>query len=304
MLKDRESLNSSSSVSTMFQSQLARRHWDLADSFTLVVLFVGLIGNTLTLFIVNSRNMKRCISPTSQTTLFITNIALSDILQLLLKLAWILTRVNRIPIYNGCLILLILSHTAMFTNAWLIVVTSAERALAIRSPFSVARTFNRLVSKLLIGLIWTSCTFYTTVSCVYCQEYNTQEPSLCQTKKSQRCIMYYNFIYSWSRPLLGALLPFILISLFNLSIIVELKKRSSRMMESGSKKNSTSSISTRNRLDEQDARHSLKLSFRNGKNRVKKKSSSDPDATEQLDTPNRLMRLSHRKFKERQITTM
>ena len=105
------------------------RPWDFGEYSLLVLLIVGTFGNSLCILVMTSRRMRA-----SNASLFITCLAISDIVVLWTKFMSNMVKVYKVPVFNGCWLMLIVPQAATFISVWLIVVTSAERTVAVLKP--------------------------------------------------------------------------------------------------------------------------------------------------------------------------
>lgn len=196
------------------------RPWDYADVALLLLLVFGLVGNALTIVIMNSRRMRR-----SNAALFIICMAFSDILLLVLKFTSNMIKIYRLPIYNACIYIQVLSQASSFMSAWLVVITSAERAVAVITPFRVAHIFSKKHCQyIMIGLLAFFISLSSTIT--FCIEYKPSQPYYCQIKGEfeGKCFVYYNYIFPWLRSSLFSWIPSVLIIGLNVTIILELYK--------------------------------------------------------------------------------
>uniref|UniRef100_A0A915D2A4 G-protein coupled receptors family 1 profile domain-containing protein n=1 Tax=Ditylenchus dipsaci TaxID=166011 RepID=A0A915D2A4_9BILA len=121
-----------------------------------IQLIVGLIGNTLNLVVLLNRRMR------TKTNILLAMVALADILFLLFMLPHTLMYHNKL-MKIGCLKRFIVYgnnhitgvvNTCSFASAWLIVVVSIERMMAILFPLRSRTIWTWRNSKIIIASIW------------------------------------------------------------------------------------------------------------------------------------------------------
>jgi hypothetical protein len=200
----------------------APRSWDFGEVTLLALLIFGCIGNTLTIIVINKKRMRN-----TNASLFVTCMALSDIVLLVLKFTANMIKIYRIPIYDLCIFIQIIPQAASFISVWLVIITSAERAAAVLFPFKVMLIFSRFRCKLIIAcMLIVFCLL--SASIIFCLQYSPTQPYYCLIKGTLEgnCFFYYTYIFPWIKSAFGCWLPSLFGIILNLIIISALYRAS------------------------------------------------------------------------------
>lgn len=197
-------------------SSLRHRSWEFWDSSLLFLLVFGLIGNLLSIAVMNRIRIRNTTAP-----LFVTSMAISDCLFLSIKFLSMIVKLHRINVYSACILIHhILPQTTLFVSVWLIILTTLERAVAVLLPFRVAIIFSQKRCKLFIGLI---CLIFIMLSSSIapCLDYSADFPSLCRIKGDQSgtCYYFYSYVFPWIKVVIGVWIPSVLGILLNMLIV-------------------------------------------------------------------------------------
>ncbi|KAL8559280.1 hypothetical protein ACOMHN_059971 [Nucella lapillus] len=185
-----------------------------------VISAVGLPGNFLSL--VTILRMK----PYSQPSLYVALLALTDNLCLVCKLLFIeLTRYDIDLTDFGCQFLYFIGHmTSIYAN-WLLVMMTVERFLAIWFPLKVSSWCTRRRSVVGVCLMllatMTLCSAYFVMTG---QDYH-EGNYYCTVYEEYQDMM--NFVWYWVDGLMFALVPCILLTIFNTLIVVGIRRANS-----------------------------------------------------------------------------
>lgn len=193
-----------SSSSSSLSSNLNHRSWDFWDLSLLFLLVFGLIGNLLSISVMNRIRMRFTNAP-----LFVTALALSDCLFLSTKFLSSVVKLHRVSVYWTCILIHhVLPQTTLFVSVWLVILTTLERAVAVLAPLQVAILFSPARCKLFILLI---CVFFFVLSnaTTPCLVYANELPSLCRIRGDQTgaCYRFYAYVFPWIKATLGAWIP-------------------------------------------------------------------------------------------------
>ena len=153
------------------------RPWDFWDISLLFLVIFGLIGNILSIIVMNRIRIRN-----TNANLFVTSMAITDCLFLSIKFFSNIVKLYRIPIFTACIAIHhVLPHTILFVSVWLVILTALERAVAVHYPLRVARLFSP-----------NRCKFFITIMCVVfflvsntttpCLDYHKNMTSLCMIK--------------------------------------------------------------------------------------------------------------------------
>lgn len=291
---------------------LQYRRWDYTDyAFTVIVAF-GLLGNSLTILIMNSKRMCRNYSNSATTaSIFITSMAISDMALLLIKLVYILIRIYRIETFHGCLILTIVKQTSTIFNVWIIVTTCAERALAVLRPFYVGHVFSRTNSKIILASLFAFIFTLTSSLCISCMEYKSDGLFSCGVKNTEQCNIAYNYIFAWTRSILSSWLPSILIIVLNTATVCKLRRKSSSIRRRRPIKKRKENLDHEDRAIYAELKRSVDQNVQiathilgSGSQYTSQNQELKVSATKTTPTSDELLKFQSNSYKERQITIM
>ena len=229
------------------------RPWDFGEITLLMLLIFGSVGNILTILVMRGKRMRN-----TNAVLFITCMAVSDILLLLLKFTANMIKIYRVPIYDLCILIQVIPQAATFISVWLIIITSAERAAAVLVPLKVAFIFSRARCKLIIGMMILAFLVLSS-SLSICINHSPNQPYYCQIRgnKNGKCFYYYTYVFPWIKSAFGSWLPSLLGISLNLVIIFELYKASN------ARKIISSSYRSSLRTNKEARKNSVKSNFTN-----------------------------------------
>ena len=276
------------------------RPWDFGEITLLILLIFGTVGNTMSVFVLQSKRLK-----TSNAALFLTCVAISDILFLLFKFIANMMKLYRISIFDFCVFMQVIPQAALFISVWLIIIISAERAIAVIKPLKVKLIFSRTRSKIIILFV---VVFFLLLSSsiILCVTHSPSQPYFCQIKGQPNgaCFVYYKLIFPVIKSVFGCFLPIVIGITLN-SVIIKTLREASNKRETFGYSYSTSSLRNTNRnssVVEFSKRKSITLDSR-------KKSSLKPDDSNPFKKENSSLSLSVRKMsfnynysKEKKIT--
>ena len=184
--------------------------------FLPVIVFIGLIGNSLS-FLIMLKPHNRRISCCN----YIAGLAVSDNLMLLNALDyWTISLKNRPLFYIECNIMSYLFGANSFVSMLLIFAMTVDRFLAIRFPFkarelcSAYRAKVAMVTIIVVSLLYT-LPYYFTAQLIMevrtCVAVNTTD--------------IYSTIYNWVNIFLGSIVPFFGLLTMNAVIIATVRRR-------------------------------------------------------------------------------
>lgn len=213
-------LKANSSTTSINQTNSAAslnyRPWDFGEASLLFLLIFGTLTNTLSIIIINRKHMR-----TSTASLFITFMAIFDILFLLIKFTSNMVKLYRMPIYSACIFVHgLLPDITMFMSVWLIILTSLERYVAVTNPFKVHAIFSQSRSLLIIGAM---ATFFFLLSATksVCMQSDVLRPQFCKVRGQPNgtFFYYYNYVFPWMSSSIGSWLPSLLGLGLNVAIV-------------------------------------------------------------------------------------
>jgi hypothetical protein len=261
------------------------RQWDFWDYGLLFLLILGLIGNSLTILVMRSKRMRH-----SNAVKFITVMAISDIILLLIKFIANIQKLYKLPVYNFCLLIQAVPQAAAFISVWLIILTTIERMIAVTRPLKVTQIFSSKRCKIIISLMIIAFSLLSS-TLMLCIHYSPQMPYYCRIRGTieGNCFIYYNYIFPWFRLLLGSLIPSIICITLNIIIITFLYRALIN------RKNITTS--NKQQQHQQQEEESTEMITTRTNTRLRRFSSSHPQQQQQ-------QQQSTMPSKERQITIM
>ena len=218
------------------------RPWDFGEITLLILLIFGTVGNTMSVFVLQSKRLK-----TSNAALFLTCVAISDILFLLFKFIANMMKLYRISIFDFCVFMQVIPQAALFISVWLIIIISAERAIAVIKPLKVKLIFSRTRSKIIILFV---VVFFLLLSSsiILCVTHSPAQPYFCQIKGQPNgaCFVYYKLVFPVIKSVFGCFLPIIIGITLN-SVIIKTLREASNKRETFGYSYSTSSLRNTNR---------------------------------------------------------
>ena len=211
-----------SSPTTATTTTTTYRPWDFGEIGLLIMLIFGTVGNCLSISVMRNKRMRN-----TNAALFVTCMATSDTILLLAKFIGNMIKLYRVSIYNLCILIQVVPQAASFISVWLIIITSAERMIAVLRPLKVGIIFSKKRCQSII-ILMILFFFALSSSLSICISYSIQQPYYCQIKGSQNgtCFQYYTYVFPWIKSSLGSWMPSILGICFNLVIICELYRAS------------------------------------------------------------------------------
>ncbi|XP_076082812.1 cysteinyl leukotriene receptor 2-like [Mytilus galloprovincialis] len=200
--------------------------------FTPVILLVGIIGNSLSLNVFISRNM-RCLSAST----YLATLSTSDLLVLIFYVAveWLRrglaylvpdAKLYFLDINGVCQIQLYLSYVSRFLSAWIIVAFTVERYIGVCHPLHrryicSSKSTKQIVSSILIVAI-VIVIYKPILSGVYKSSVGT--PYCTGSKEHDFAAFVLDSIFA----ILITLVPFIVITVLNILIMRKLFTRNKR----------------------------------------------------------------------------
>ena len=217
--------------------KLTPRPWDFGEITLLILLIFGTTGNILTIMVMRKKRLRN-----TNASLFVICIAICDILLLFLKFLSNMIKMYRVAIYDSCILINVIPQAASFISIWLIIILSAERTVAVISPFKVQSIFSKVRCK---ATILFTCFIFMGLSSTMslCIRHSKCKPHYCEIKGIQNglCFNYYNYVFPWFKSIFGSWIPSLVGITLNLIIIKELYKaahsRKSIISQSSFKRN-------------------------------------------------------------------
>lgn len=200
------------------QERTQLRPLDFFDYALMLLFLVGLFCNILSILVLRSKRVCN-----SNTYIFIVFMAISDIVFLLFKNLSNLIKIYMIPIYNMCIVINIVPEVALFLSAWMMILISVERAIAVILPLKVNSVFSK-ARCILISLFILSFFLLVSIGPCYCLQYSSKYPFFCAINGGQdgNCSFFYKYIYSFYKSFVGGILPTLIIIALNTAIIYSL----------------------------------------------------------------------------------
>lgn len=199
-------------------SKLPTRNWDHWEIILLILLIIGCIGNTLTIIVMQSKRMRN-----TNAALFLTLMAFADICTLVIKFLANMQKMYRLPVYNYCILAYVIPDMTIYTSYWLVMMTTAERSVAVRCPLKVSDIFSRF--RCIVSLC-SIISFFSILSSsqAICLEYYPERPYYCKIKGNSNgtCFFYLKTVYPWIKSAFMSWLPSILGIILNTIILKSL----------------------------------------------------------------------------------
>ncbi|KAM3181487.1 hypothetical protein ACTXT7_014280 [Hymenolepis weldensis] len=121
----------------------------------IMLLFFGLFGNALTVFVLQAKRLKQ-----SSTSFYLTALAITDMLYLLTSLVSSIANFTyffpfelRQTSKTFCVLLPFLNYTLAYISIWLLVAVTVERAIWVVLPFRAHRICTRRTAKFIVPLL-------------------------------------------------------------------------------------------------------------------------------------------------------
>lgn len=120
-----------------------------------ILLFFGLFGNALTVFVLRAKRLQQ-----TSTSFYLTALAITDMLYLLTSL--VASIANFIYFFPSelrqtsstfCVLIPFLSYTLAYISVWLLVAVTVERAIWVVLPFRAHRICTKRTAKLVVALL-------------------------------------------------------------------------------------------------------------------------------------------------------
>ena len=196
------------------------RPWDFGEITLLILLIFGTFGNLLTIMVMRRKRLRN-----TNASLFVICIAISDMILLVLKFLANMIKIYRVPIYDLCIFIQVIPQAASLISIWLIIITSAERTVAVTFPLKVQIIFSKIRCKtiMLFMIIFFIGLSSTTSICIH---HSKQQPYYCQIRGDLNgtCFYYYTYVFPWFKSIFGSWVPSLLGITLNLVIIRALYK--------------------------------------------------------------------------------
>lgn len=183
------SVTKNKSLKTPGPTLTATRPWDFGEITLLILLVFGTVGNLLSIMVMRTKRMRN-----TNAALFVTCMAVSDTALLLLKFIANMIKLYRISIYNLCILIQVIPQAATFISVWLIIITSAERTVAVLVPLKVAIIFSKKRCQIIICAM-ISFFILLSSSTSLCIHYSKKQPYYCQIRGDQNgtCFLLHMF---------------------------------------------------------------------------------------------------------------
>ncbi|VDL19542.1 unnamed protein product [Hymenolepis diminuta] len=121
----------------------------------IMLLFFGLFGNALTVFVLQAKRLKQ-----SSTSFYLTALAITDMLYLLTSLVSSIANFTyffpfelRQTSKTFCVLLPFINYTLAYISVWLLVAVTVERAIWVVLPFRAHRICTRRTAKFIVPLL-------------------------------------------------------------------------------------------------------------------------------------------------------
>ena len=215
--------------------QRGTRYWDIWDYSLLILLIFALIGNTLTILVMRSKKMKN-----TNTSLFLTFMAIADICVLSLKFLFSMQKLYKIPVYEFCIMINVLPDIVALSSYWLIITTTLERTIAVWYQLKVSQIITK---KRCFIFTFIMISFFTLLSStqIFCLKSLPDAPYFCGIKGTPNgpYYFYYRTVYPWIKSAFMSWLPSILGIILNGLIIISLRNASKNREILGYSKNNS-----------------------------------------------------------------
>jgi hypothetical protein len=213
-------LNTTKISNSSIKSEAAIRSWDVWEYNLLSLLVIAIIGNSLSILAMKSKKLR-----SSNTTLFLISLAMSDMCVLIIKFLVNMQKLYRIHVFEFCIVIKILPDIISFTSCWLIITTTIERCIAVSRPFDVSILLSKTKCFLIIFMILILSSLVSTTQIV-CLKSLPKTPYFCGIKGDfdGPCRYYINSIYPGIRSALISWIPSILAIFLNIFIIKALSR--------------------------------------------------------------------------------
>ncbi|KAG9488124.1 hypothetical protein GDO78_007751, partial [Eleutherodactylus coqui] len=189
----------------------------LIPAIYIVVILIGIPSNAIVLKMLFSRATPLC------TTIFYTNLAISDLLFCLLlpfRAAYHLNGNNWIFGEAMCRIMTIFFYGNMYCSILLLMCISISRYIAIVHPFVYRSLPTRPCTILMCALVWITVLVFMIPFFINIQTYNLQKPTLVTCNDIYEVSAdAFQFFYFISLAVFGYLIPFSVITFCYFSII-------------------------------------------------------------------------------------
>ena len=200
--------------------------------FTPVIFFIGLIGNSVSLLVFLSKNMRKL-----SASMYLAALSTSDLMALLFYVLpeWLkhglttLPGENSVPFLqrNGtCQGMVYLQYIARFLSSWFVVFFTIERFIGVCFPLRRKDICDpKSASRVILGAVVTAC-FGCVFKPILSESMITREGHPVCTSKLEH--QYLSFILDSIFGVVITFIPFVLITILNLLIIRRLVLRNKR----------------------------------------------------------------------------
>ncbi|CAH1786281.1 unnamed protein product [Owenia fusiformis] len=188
----------------------------------IIILIIGTLGNVFTIVVLSRKNMRK-----KTTAMFLTYLACVDTLALWVGLFpnWLAKSSVSLDIVSdvGCKLLAFLAYTPVQLSAWILVMVSNERVIAVYLPTKV----NQICAKRMAVCTLAVITFFICAINLHMFWVNgvvDVRTSKCGVSKSE-CGVLKEYLYVWEVHLrwldatIASILPFIIMLIANCMII-------------------------------------------------------------------------------------
>lgn len=197
--------------------------------FTPVIFVIGIIGNSISLAVFTSKNLRKLSAST-----YLAALSVADILSLIfyVLVEWLRRGIEHINPdlkitfldKNGfCQVLLYMAYISRLMSAWIIVIFTIERFTGVCYPL---KSFNRGARKILLTLLVISC-LLVLYKPILSGEHTKRQKTVCTANPEYKLL---SFALDGAFAIAITLVPFVIITALNFMIVRKLflRNRESR----------------------------------------------------------------------------
>ena len=177
-----------------------------------ILFVVGLLGNTLSIIIMNRARMR-----SNTTSITITTLAVADTLTLLLKC--LQTHLKHVQaVHSNCYLIEYFTHVCVLSSIWIIVWMTMERAVAVWWPLQISNWPTKVI---LIIIFTCTIVIFSLINIHFLIAYEAKpnQPWSCSLKASFNKNSYIKIYYYWIKSLFYSWIPLTLILTTNFMIV-------------------------------------------------------------------------------------
>ena len=182
-----------------------------------ILFVVGLLGNTLSIIIMNRARMR-----SNTTSITITTLAVADTLTLLLKC--LQTHLKHVQaVHSNCYLIEYFTHVCVLSSIWIIVWMTMERAVAVWWPLQISNWPTKVI---LIIIFTCTIVIFSLINIHFLIAYEAKpnQPWSCSLKASFNKNSYIKIYYYWIKSLFYSWIPLTLILTTNFMIIFAISR--------------------------------------------------------------------------------